>query len=307
MTKHPETITVLVSLYGDSPYLKAFLDSLSEQSFQDFRLLYRFDGTPSDAVRSLIRQYSFAEGIEDESHRGIPGTYWELMLHASGGTYLMFADQDDVWHPDKIEKSLAEIRKMETHCGKETPILVHSDLTVINAGGKQLDHSFFHYQSLNYRRNSLKDLMIQNNITGCTMIFNRALAKYLRTPVPAICHDWYMALIAAAFGKISFINEALIDYRQHEQNYFGAYPAIRILKYNFSRKILQKRLTLTQEQARLFMEEHRARLKPEQIVILDMWGNVMPRVSYLKRLTIAFRFCFRKNDRLRTLGMWWAL
>ena len=234
-------------------------------------------------------------------------SYNQLIAKAPDSDYYMFADQDDIWYQDKIEVSRNAIQQAEDIFGANTPILIHSDLRVVDSNLKTISKSFVRYQSLKPCKNDLKDLIIQNNATGCTMIFNRALRNIADIPEDAICHDWYMALIAAAFGKIIFLDCPLIDYRQHSCNFYGAMSRKKLMEKFFQRKNLHYRIRLTQKQARLFAQQFEKQLSEEQLCILKLWSDNLNESSYLRKLFSTWKAGFRKNDWLRTIGMWWAL
>ena len=305
-----QEIVILLSLYGESPFLGAFLESLDRQSFRNFRLLCRFDdGMTGRKNAALLARCPMAENCGGGEHLGVTASYGRLLKKAHSAEYLMFADQDDVWDPDKIEQSFACMRAQEERFGKEMPLLVHSDLRVCDQALHPVSPSLFRYQALNPERNSLRDLMIQNNVTGCSVMINRALAELADIPDGAICHDWYLALIASAFGRIVWIPRALADYRQHGGNVCGAVSRSRFLRKNAGgwRGELHGRLVRTQRQAGVFLKQFEKELNPEQRRCLAAWSTLSSEKNYLKRLGAALYYRFRKNDLPRTIGMWWAL
>ena len=301
-----KTITVLLSIYGNSPFLIDFLKSLQSQSCQEFRLFYRADGYFSmpDELPSLLPD---AAAHPDQQHCGVVGSYGKLVADAPESPYYMFADQDDLWHREKIEKTLAAMKQAEEKWGKDTPLLVHSDLRVVSENLSRISDSFVRYQSLATHKTSLKELMLQNNVTGCTVMINKALRDLVSLPSAAVCHDWYIAMTAAAFGRIVFMDEVLTHYRQHDSNVYGAVPLKAFLKKIFRRNSLHERLRLNQKQAAAFAEQFRDKLSPEHTAMLDAWSGNLNESSYLKRIACAWRWGFKKHDWIRTLGMWWAL
>ena len=299
--------TILLSIYKEGVFLRDLIASLARQSVQGISLCYRLDG--DEVVAGLEERTSAfrCQELLPAKHLGIPATYWSLLERCEDHPYIMLADQDDVWHENKIEMTLAAMQKAEEKWGKDMPILVHSDLRVVDEKLNLLAGSLMKYQALDPRRCSLKDLVVQNNVTGCTVMINRALRNVLKFSNEAVCHDWYIALTAAAFGKIVFINEPLVDYRQHSSNVYGAVPRRNLFQKLLKRKELHQRLCLTEKQAAAFLEQHRSYLSKEQIEILEAWSRLLMEKSYFKRLVKTVRYGFRKNDWLRTLGMWWAL
>lgn len=302
-------ITVLLSLYGEAPYLSDFLDSLDRQDRRDLRLLVRIDEPGGEARIPLIRACPFASFAADTGvHKGCAASYGSLLEEASGTSdYILTADQDDVWDPDKIATELDAIREAERKYGRETPILVHTDLRVTDRDLRVRAPSFMRYQSLTPRRTGLKDLMIQNNVTGCTVMINRALAERVRIPPEAICHDWYLALTAAAFGKIVYLDRATVSYRQHDSNVYGAVPRHALFRKIFSPGSLRESLRATQRQAGAFLLRHGGELDSDQKAVLAAWSGCLDEPKKWKRLRTVFTHRLRKNDLIRTAGMWWAV
>lgn len=297
------SIDILLSVFGASPFLPEMLRSLQEQSLQGASLICRKDAPCDELIRPL-RCMHFARLLNGDEHLGVTGSYWELLKNTTA-EYTMFADQDDVWHADKISVTLDVMRKQEAVYGRETPLLVHTDLQICDEKLNVSHKSFIGFQALNPNLTQLRHLMIQNNVTGCTMMINRALRELLRPfPAEAICHDWYIALVAASFGKVFFLPEATVDYRQHENNVFGA-------KGRWAQKIhhdaLRKLLTKTQRQAGAFVRQYADLLSKEQTDVLLAWAECETESSYIKKLKRVLKYRLRKNDLIRTAGLLWAL
>ena len=301
-----KSVSVLLSLFGDAGFLPGLMQSLQAQSCQDFQLVYRvdghadFDGRCMQSLPEVIR-------LKDQAHCGVVLSYSRLIADAPDSRWYMLADQDDFWHPDKIEKSIIAMQNAEKTWGQDVPLLIHSDLRIVRADLTEIAPSMMRYQALDPRRSSLKDLMVQNNVTGCTVMFNRALRDMASIPAEALCHDWYLALIAAAFGQIGFLPDALVDYRQHSANVYGAVARRKLLTDPRRRNALRERLQLTQKQAKVFLEQFREQLSDRQISTLEAWSRNLEEPSYCKRLFNTWRGGFAKNDRLRTIGMWFVL
>lgn len=298
-----DSIDILLSLFGASPFLPEMLRSLQEQSLQGASLICRKD-TPCDELLHPLRCMHFAKVLNGDEHLGVTVSYWELLKHSTA-EYTMFADQDDVWHANKIAVTLDAMRKQEDIHGKKTPLLVHTDLQICDKKLNVLHKSFIRFQALNPNLTQLRHLMIQNNVTGCTMMINKALKQLLRPfPAEAICHDWYIALVAASFGKVFFLPEATVDYRQHDTNVFGA-KGRRPQKMHHD--VLRKRLTQTQRQAGAFAWQYADLLSKEQTDLLLAWADCETESSYIKKLKQVLKYRLRKNDLIRTAGLLWAL
>ena len=102
----------------------------------------------------------------------------------------MLCDQDDVWNRDKVERSLKKVIQLESLHGKATPVLVHTDLCVTDAHLNVTNASFKKTMNADYRKTALNYVLIQNIVTGCTAIYNRALSQKIRSiPDYMIMHD----------------------------------------------------------------------------------------------------------------------
>jgi len=118
----------------------------------------------------------------------------------------------------------AKMKELENIHGKNTPILIHSDLRVVDEQLNEIAPSFVKFQGLpDPRKHDFPKFLYQNVVTGCATFFNRALLE-IATPIPeqAIVHDWWFAQCAKLFGVLVYIDEPLLDYRQHGENSIGA-------------------------------------------------------------------------------------
>ncbi len=143
-----------------------------------------------------------------------------LMERVDCTDYISFSDQDDVWHPLKIEMALKRLLEEEKTYGNQTPILVHTDFQYVNSelvglkGKKNIAYRFSRHPEFITNK-----LLSQNYIYGCTMLINKSL---LRASLPmspsAENHDYWVALVASCIGKIFFIPHETVLFRQHGSN-----------------------------------------------------------------------------------------
>lgn len=141
-----------------------------------------------------------------------------------GAQYAFFADQDDVWLPHKLERQMSAMRELEAACGRRMPLLVHTDLTVVDARLRTLASSYRAAARVHHDpADPLGCLLVANHVTGCATLVNRALLA-AATPLPAaaLIHDWWTAQVAAALGRLHYLPESTLLYRQHGANTIGA-------------------------------------------------------------------------------------
>jgi hypothetical protein len=194
-----------------------------------------------------------------------------------GAMHVFFADQDDVWREDKIARQLAAVEEEERRHSASTPVLVHSDLELVDEQLKTKAGSLFTFER-RPREAALAELLVRNAITGCATAINRALLD-LALPVPTCSpmHDWWLALCTAAAGRIRFLPETLVKYRQHSANQVGARQRLAAL-WPLSQSARQRRAKAVQnfagavEQAgalRARLAERGAGIDPRQSALLD--------------------------------------
>ena len=213
---------VLLTAYNGAAYLPAQLSSLCAQAVS-FTAILRDDGSADDTPALLAAQCHqdarFRLSSTSGVHLGAVGGFFALMREAAdSGAPVALCDQDDIWHPDKLTRLHAALSDAEARFGADTPILVHSDARIVDADGRPLHSSLWRHQGWNPAAQSLPELLVQNNVTGCLLMINAPLCRLCAQHQPTgdlHMHDWFIALTAAAFGRIIPIPAALADYRQH--------------------------------------------------------------------------------------------
>src|SRR5579885_1204300 len=228
------TVDIVCSVLNGARYLPAFLASVRNQTYPAWRLWLRDYGS-SDATVELFR----AAARDDARIHILPEGGPRLGVAQSFGwcpervppdsAYGLTADADDVWLPTKIERTLGAMHEAERSDGAITPLLVHTDLTVVNDDLTVRHPSFWEYTGLQPEPATLRRLVVRNVATGPTVMLNAALRKRSgATPREALHHDWWYSLVAAALGRVIALHESTVLYRQHDANDVGAQASERI-------------------------------------------------------------------------------
>ena len=229
-------IDILLSTYNGERFIKEQLDSILAQTYTKWRLFVR-DDQSTDNTNNILNEYQqlypqkiilFPNNIN--RNIGVIKSF-EILLECSNREYIMFCDQDDIWLPNKIEESLKTIKQLENIHSSTTPILVHSDLTIVNDQKETLHKSFWEYAGIRpYIVNpNPKFLAFCNSVTGCTILMNKACKQQvLPFPEKIEMHDAWIAINIAKKGIIQHINKLLILYLQHSNNTLGA------IRYKFN-------------------------------------------------------------------------
>lgn len=220
---------VLLATFNGEPYLSAQLDSLLNQTYSHFEIFIS-DDCSTDGTQKIIDEYvqKYPERIHDIHNSQRFGcaqnNFFNLVENVTADFYF-FCDQDDVWCADKIQKVLKLYQSLEN---QNQPILIHTDLKVTDKNLNVLNDSFFEQMQLKKNITSWKGFVVQNYVTGCAMAINNSLADIYRIHKASInkdnilMHDYFFALLAVFLGKILFIDDSEILYRQHGNNSVGA-------------------------------------------------------------------------------------
>lgn len=307
-----QTVDILMATYNGENYLKEQLESILRQSHQDF-FIFICDDHSTDGTQIIINQFLkkyphkvFQLFTEDKL--GAKGNFSFLMQHAKS-PYVMFSDQDDIWLENKIEQTLLEMKRLEKAHGKIKPLLVHTDLQVVDQNLNILGKSFWKYvnlKALNF--NKLNHFLMQNAVTGCTIMMNKPLCQ-LSFPVPevSLMHDWWIALVASSFGRIGILNQQTILYRQHSSNTLGAK---KFGTFNYFIDLLKKRLNGHGErvslqrvsQAEAFFKNYEHILDISQRKMIKDYLN-LKQYSFFKRCQVVKEHRFYRSGLLRNLIM----
>jgi hypothetical protein len=274
-------VHILLPVRDGLRYVDEQIRSIQAQTYTAWRLWVRDDGS-KDGTGDRIRSLAAADDrirLVCYHEQGIGATRafaWLLENVAPAADYIMFCDQDDSWLPTKIEETLNLLRRTELEPGgsegHRVPTLVHTDVKVVDAELNVIASSLWHYQGVRPQRATLNRLLIQNCVTGCTVMINRALRE-LAVPVPseAVMHDWWVALVASCVGRVEQLPGATLLYRQHPSNYTGAYRHPRGLSrvIRSAREALgngdklRESLRVSAAQAGALLERHGNRMSPE--------------------------------------------
>ncbi|SCA63088.1 Uncharacterized protein SCG7086_AJ_00010 [Chlamydiales bacterium SCGC AG-110-P3] len=303
-------IDIILPTYNGGQYLAGLLQSLFDQSNQNFRILVR-DDQSSDDTSVILHRWAQSHPnriiiVPSNERKGVIGNVSEL-LQAATASYVMLCDQDDIWLPNKIEQTLALMKKIEETHSSTHPILVHTDLHVVDSLLTSVSHSYWHHTRIDpYRGSTLNRLLIQNCVTGCTAMLNRSLVNRLGTlPNNCVMHDAWISLVACCFGTIGVHPQPTILYRQHAANDTGAFsytlPHIlrSIGKRAFQERLLRHRLLKT-KQAFQFLERYGTDLTCEQKETVSDFVSLST-VNRAKRLRLMLKRGFVRSGVLRNL------
>ncbi len=298
-------IIILLASFNGEKFINQQIESIINQTYTNWKLWIR-DDCSTDNTMSIIKKYIKVDKriilIENNGVRlGAQLNFGFLIktLSIIDFDYCMFSDQDDVWHKNKILHSLNAIKEYQLRDDYYGPALLHTDFQYTDTFLNKIKTSVNIAVKLSKVQNKISLIANDNYIFGCTMILNDKLLKRCAPVSPeAENHDFWIAIHAATFGKIYYLNEKTMFYRQHEKNVSGG------LKYsscknrigrliNFSKYITYKKNRTKQFQA--FFNKEQKNLSKQKLNYFE---------QYLKYLNSggfeAVLFMIRNGFKLRS-------
>lgn len=214
-------VNILMSTYNGQEFLAEQIRSIQAQTFTDWKLLIRDDGS-RDRTREIIADFALQDSrihfINPDSteNLGVIKSFHALVQYQRAEVYF-FSDQDDVWLPDKLQVTLETAQAYPA----DQPLMVYTDLKVVNQDLQVMNESMIRSQS-HHANTELVQELTENTVTGGTSMINHALAELWTVTDDILMHDWYLALLATAFGKLVYVDQPMELYRQHAENVLGA-------------------------------------------------------------------------------------
>ena len=215
-----EQIDILLATYNGEKYLKEQIDSILKQTYTNFRLIIS-DDCSTDRTLDILKEYEQKDSriivYRQEENLGYIKNFG-FLLNLVESKFYALSDQDDIWMEDKLEAALKKIEEKNAD-------LYFSDLYLINEQGKKISNSF--WKEKGFYKKVIKDkkhkgLLLNNYVTGCTIVSKKEFIKYF-IPFPEnMMHDYWIAIVLSLKGKIIYDTVPHINYRQHGDNQIGS-------------------------------------------------------------------------------------
>ncbi len=307
-----EKIAVLMATYNGEKYIEEQIDSILNQTYKNIVLYIRDDNSKDNTVE-IVKKYEemYPEKVilvnDQKKASGACKNFMFLLEYVyklDKYEYFMFSDQDDFWIEDKISTMIEEYDKI---VNKDEPILIHSDLQVVDSKLNVINNSFIEYSGEEKKYDGFFRYLFQNNVTGCTMFINKKLVDLIKFNIDNIfMHDWYFALIASSLGQVIFVDKSIIKYRQHENNVIGANKVdsrhiFKKLKNNIKNNPIRQNFYRCISQAESFKNAYYNLLKEKDKEVLTEFCKIR-NVGKITKWRIILKYKFYQKNIVKFIG-----
>lgn len=289
-------IDILVPTYNCGLWIDEFITSLINQNYSDWRIITRDDGSSDNTLERMITwsqrlgERMIIIANHDNANYG-PVSNYNILMNASTAPWVMLADPDDIWKSTKISLILHAMHDVEKRA-PNTPVVIFTDAEVVDERGKLLMPSYWKWLRLKPElAMGFHRMIVENAAISSTMMVNRAA---LNMALPIIgswsFQDWWLALVACAFGKVVPLKEKTILYRRHSANDSQAPLTESFIgmarNLFFAPKKVNKLLQDMAKQAAAFLMRFREHLNAHDIAMLEAVATLPTRNAFGRRWTI---------------------
>ena len=293
------SIDIVLATYNGEKFLHEQLESIQKQTFQNWRLLIRDDGSWDNTIAILeefVENDKRISLIRDNENNLGPCKNFEVLLKHTEAEFIFFSDQDDVWPSNRIEKLIGFLNTLPKGEVVLHPLLLHTELKLIDAGGTIIADSYYTTVKRNPYRKELSRILVRNIVIGCSMLINRNMRDLiLPFPENIVMHDYYLAIVAELFGVRHFLPGSFIFYRQHEGNVVG----VSLKKTGLFRKLntflhlnLNSRLVKNRKQILSISKKFEEKIGKEDVTIIHAYDKLLATKSPLTKLILMLRYHF---------------
>ncbi|MDX6606299.1 MAG: hypothetical protein QOD14_839 [Solirubrobacterales bacterium] len=213
----PRVAISMATYEPPSDLLEVQLDSLRQQTHENWICLISDDRSSDEAFERVL---ALTEGdprfvvSRSETRLGFYRNFERALSMAPASADLVtLCDQDDRWHPEKLERLVGAIGDAQ---------LVYSDARIVSPEGELVRPSYWTERRNNYT--NYGSLLLANSVTGAASLFRRDLLDDALPFPPRLArafHDHWLAVVAMSRGQIAYVDEPLYDYVQHDDAVIG--------------------------------------------------------------------------------------
>lgn len=312
-------VRIIMATYNGEKYVREQIESILANTYTAWKMTI-CDDCSTDGTVSILKEYEekYKDKIEVKCNNKNIGVVKNFLtaIKECDDDYIMLCDQDDVWRDTKIENAVRRMLSEELN-GEERifnqkrkpaaeciPVVYFSDATVVDEELNTINSSFHKSSNLDITKLDLSHMLMENKVIGCTMMFNKAVKnKITKLPNDIKMHDWWIALIGAAFGKIVYSKRKTVLYRQHNENVIGVEEFSKYAK-EAAATLESKKVNIieNEKQALAFLELYKNELSEENKEILETFAY-LEQNNWITKRTKMIKYGFLKSGFARNLGL----
>lgn len=288
-------LCILLASYNGEKYISEQLDSIINQTYKNWELIIRDDGSKDETVTILNKYEKKDERIkilrDDKGNLGFLKNFEELLFNAKE-EFVLFSDQDDFWLKNKLEKFVEKIRDLDEKVLSK-PLLIHCNSLVCDDKLEIIKEEFI--DSKIAKKTNSNIYFFEYIVQGSTSMVNK---KMIKESLPFLknvtLHDRYFHLLSQFLGTRVFIDESLVKYRQHERNEIGANRSI-------IKNIMSKKYFYVEDRKLIeeIKETYNKRLRKEDLNDIEKYLEVTDRnKNRLERFWLSKYFQMKLLKRL---------
>lgn len=209
MNKFPP-ISVVLCTYNGAAFIEEQLNSILAQTHKIDELIIVDDKSTDDTIiiiKSIAEKFPFIKIHENHERFGAIKNF-EKALRMAKNELIAVSDQDDIWHPQKIEKLVENFSesKLLIYCNS-VRFVDNPDFSA------KTNPRYMRFQGIDGRQ-----IFIFNSVSGHAMILRKKLLQYALPFSENVMYDWWMAVVAAYNGGVQYLSEVLVLQRVHKNN-----------------------------------------------------------------------------------------
>ncbi|MDB5137536.1 MAG: hypothetical protein JWP37_4139 [Mucilaginibacter sp.] len=208
--KEGPLVSIALCTYNGAGFLKEQLDTLINQTYQHIEIIV-VDDCSKDATFAILTEYAAKypqfKIHQNQKNLGFIGNF-ERATSLCNGELIALCDQDDLWHTQKIELQVNALKNN---------VFVYHDSEFIHEDGTSMNKKMSDLLNL-YRGDQPEVFLFFNCVSGHSILMKRELLDAALPLKKNYFHDWWLAYVATNIGKIDFIPQCLVKYRQHDKS-----------------------------------------------------------------------------------------
>lgn len=306
-------IHIIMCTYNGEKYVQEQIDSILNNTETDW-VLYISDDGSTDKTYDLASEYAkdYPEKIILTTHKNTadPSIHFlekvrDISTRMQSDDHIMLCDQDDIWYSNKIQRTLQCMNCLATKSSNEIPLLVCTDVEVVNEKKELIAASYRKMNHYNIKKLDAGHLLMEHKAQGCTIMINKVLADMVKElPQTVTGHDVWLEMIAVTMGKVGYLDESTMAYRRHSEQYtvgeMGYWNILfKQLKNIKNQKYIVYGLT---PQAQTFLEIYGLELDYKCRKLVEAYATLEQQGFWQKRLSI-IKYHMWKTGIIKNIGM----